>query len=314
MTTYILDIKTKEYSINHDNIGQGPVVEYYFKIDNNGNVDISKFEKCRDGRPIRQGGGIEQVLKINDNIPIPNYFIDIINFLINPITINDIVIYEREKSRIDFNPNDLNWLTKYANRANSYMITERYLEIVVTTIKRIKENVKKIVENPQDTLDIKTQLDTFISKTKLQQENKVELEKKIENIQTAYFDTLNDNKNLKGIIKEKDNKQTELECEINRLLQLQELNSMKQLEKNNEHEKAIPIKNYMSHPYQDKNNDNDDNDYKQEFYHNFSDPWKVRNDVENNGHIVSKFGEVFSPEQIKYYKKIGHNIISDVRF
>ena len=312
MTTYILDIKTKEYSINHDNIGQGPVVEYYFKIDNNGNVDISKFEKCRDGRPIRQGGGIEQVLKINDNIPIPNYFIDIINFLINPITINDIVIYEREKSRIDFNPNDLNWLTKYANRANSYMITERYLEIVVTTIKRIKENVKKIVENPQDTLDIKTQLDTFISKTKLQQENIVELEKKIENIQTAYVDTLNDNKNLKGIIKEKDNKQVELECENKRLLQ--ELNNRKQLEKNNEHKKAIPIKNYMSHPYQDKNNDNDDNDYKQEFYHNFSDPWKVRNDVENNGHIVSKFGEVFSPEQIKYYKKIGHNIISDVRF
>ena len=313
MTTYILDIKTKEYSINHDNIGQGPVVEYYFKIDNNGNVDISKFEKCRDGRPIRQGGGIEQVLKINDNIPIPNYFINIINFLINPITINDIVIYERAKSQFDFNPNDLNWLTNNANRVNS-QLTERYWEIVVNTIKRIKENVKKIVENPQDTLDIKTQLDTFISKTKLQQENKVELEKKIENIQTAYFDTLNDNKNLKGIIKEKDNKQTELECEINRLLQLQELNSMKQLEKNNEHEKAIPIKNYMSHPYQDKNNDNDDNDYKQEFYHNFSDPWKVRNDVENNGHIVSKFGEVFSPEQIKYYKKIGHNIISDVRF
>ena len=172
--------------------------------------------------------------------------------------------------------------------------------------------MKKIVENPQDTLDIKTQLDTFISKTKLQQENKVELEKKIENIQTAYVDTLNDNKNLKGIIKEKDNKQTELECEINRLLQ--ELNSMKQLEKNNEHKKAIPIKNYMSHPYQDKNNYDDDNDYKQEFYHIFSDPWKARNDVENNGHIVSEFGEVFSPEQIKYYKKLGHNITPDVRF
>ena len=311
MTTYILDIKTTEYSIDYYE-KQGPVVEYYFKIDNNGNVDISKFEKCRDGRPMRGGGGIEQVLKINDNIPIPNYFIDIINFLINPITINDIVIYEREKSQFEFNPNDLNWLTKYANRVNSYMITDRYWEIVVTTIKRIKQEIKELVENPQDNLDIKIQLDAFISKTKLQQENIVELEKKIENIQTAYFDTLNDNKNLKGIIKEKDNKQTELECEINRLLQ--ELNSMKQLEKNNEHKKAIPIKNYMSHPYQDKNNDNDDNDYKQEFYHNFSDPWKVRNDVENNGHIVSKFGEVFSPEQIKYYKKIGHNIISDVRF
>ena len=85
---------------------------------------------------------------------------------------------------------------------------------------------------------------------------------------------------------------------------------------NVDYEKSIPIKNYTSHPYQDKNNydDDDDNDYKQEFYHNFSDPWKARNDVENNGHIVSEFGEVFSPEQIKYYKKLGHNITPDVRF
>jgi hypothetical protein len=44
MTTYILDIKTKEYSIVYDMYMQGPVVEYYFKIDNNGNVDISKFD------------------------------------------------------------------------------------------------------------------------------------------------------------------------------------------------------------------------------------------------------------------------------
>jgi hypothetical protein len=229
MTTYILDIKTTEYSIDYYD-KQGPVVEYYFKIDNNGNVDISKFEKCRDGRPIRQGGGIEQVLKINDNIPIPNYFIDIINFLINPITINDIVIYEREKSSIDFNPNK-NILANRVNSVNSYVLTNRYWEIVVTTIKRIKENVKKIVENPQDNLDIKIQLDAFISKTKLQQENIVELEKKIENIHTAYVDTSNDNKNLKDRIKQKDDKQVELECENKRLLQ--ELNNRKQLDEYN---------------------------------------------------------------------------------
>jgi hypothetical protein len=224
MTTYILDIKTKEYSIVYDMYMQGPVVEYYFKIDNNGNVDISKFEKYR-GRPIRQDGGIEQVLKINDNIPIPNYFIDIINFLINPITINDIIVYERDKDRWDFAPN------QPINSANN-VLTDRYWEIVVTTIKRIKENVKKIVENPQDNLDIK--LDSYISKTKLQQENIVELEKKQENIQLAYFDTLNDNKKLKDRIKQKDDKQVELECENKRLLQ--ELNAMKQLEETKKQE------------------------------------------------------------------------------
>ena len=91
--------------------------------------------------------------------------------------------------------------------------------------------MKKIVENPQDNLDIKTQLDTFISKTNLQQENIVGLEKKIENIQTSYFDILNDNKKLKEIVKTNNHKQTELECEINRLKG--EINTMKQLDEYN---------------------------------------------------------------------------------
>ena len=232
MTTYILDTKTKEHFV-HDSGGPLPMiysdsrcyVEYYFKIDNNGNVDISKFKKCQYGRPYRQGGGIEQVLKINDNIPIPNYFIDIINFLINPCTIEDIENYERAKCDPLLNPNKI-----ILNRNNS-QLTERYMEIVVNTIKRIKENVKKIVENPQDNLDIKTQLDTFITKTTLQQENIVGLETKIENIQTSYFDVLNDNIKLKEIVKTKNHKQTELECEINRLKG--EINTMKQLDEYN---------------------------------------------------------------------------------
>jgi hypothetical protein len=223
MATYILDIKTQKHSIHDSN---GCYVEYYFKIDNNGNVDISKFKKCQDGTPARQGGDIEQVLKIIDNIPIPNYFIDIINFLINPSTIEDIENYERTKC--DYLPGPtLQW---QINSKNS-QLTERYLEIVANTIKRIKENVKKIVENPQDNLDIKTQLDTFITKTTLQQENIVGLETKIENIQTSYFDVLNDNKKLKEIVKTNNHKQTELECEINRLKG--EINTMKQLDEYN---------------------------------------------------------------------------------
>jgi hypothetical protein len=73
----------------------------------------------------------------------------------------------------------------------------------------------------------------------------------------------------------------------------------------------ISINTSYSHPYEDFNDYNNDSDYKQKFYNKFSDPWKVRNDVENNDHIVSEFGEVFSPEQIKYYKKLGYNINPD---
>ena len=91
MTTYILDIKTTEHvalapgstlSLTYDT--NRCYVHYYFKIDNNGNVDISKSVTREDDRkPIRQEGrGIEQVLKISDNIPIPNYFIDIINLIV----------------------------------------------------------------------------------------------------------------------------------------------------------------------------------------------------------------------------------------
>lgn len=71
------------------------------------------------------------------------------------------------------------------------------------------------------------------------------------------------------------------------------------------------MSNRNSNPYQDRNNYKNDSDYKQEFYHGFSDPWKTRNDVEKNGHIVNKFGEVFSQDQVKYYQKLGHNITPD---
>ena len=71
------------------------------------------------------------------------------------------------------------------------------------------------------------------------------------------------------------------------------------------------MSNYNSNPYQDRNNYGNNTEYKQEFYHKFSDPWKVRNGVEKNGHIVNEFGEVFSQDQVKYYQKLGHNITPD---
>jgi hypothetical protein len=77
--------------------------------------------------------------------------------------------------------------------------------------------------------------------------------------------------------------------------------------KNNIH----TISNYTSNPYQDRNIYANDTDYKQELYHIFSDPWSARNDVEKNGHIVNEFGCVFSPEQLKEYKKWGVEITPD---
>lgn len=239
MATYILD-KTKCAIYLYD--GSLPLTydsnrmyfEYYFKIDNNGNVNISKLQKNLNGWK----GNIEEVLIINDNIPIPDYFIDIINFLINPITFQDIKNYEanhhyKRPGGICNTAKDIEKIQTLSNSKNN-QLTERYWEIVTNVIKKMKENVKKIVENPQDNLDIKAQLDTYITKTTLQQENIVELETKIENIQTYYFDVLNDNKKLKEILKTKNHKETELECEINRLKE--DINAMKQLEEIRKHE------------------------------------------------------------------------------
>jgi hypothetical protein len=71
------------------------------------------------------------------------------------------------------------------------------------------------------------------------------------------------------------------------------------------------MSNYNSNPYQDRNNYANNTEYKQEFYHKFSDPWKVRNGVEKNGHIVNDQGCVFSKEQVKEYKKWGVEITPD---
>jgi hypothetical protein len=227
MTTYVLDIIAK--SCYHEERGSYPGngvhLKYFFKIDINGNVDISKTSAHNFNG--LNSSPITKVLLINDNIPIPKYFISVIKSLINQVTLEDIETIEQIKKTGHHH------LTRF-NEYNDVQIKGRYWEIVVDIIKRIKQEVKELIENPQDNLDIKTQLDTLNVKTILQQENIVELEKKIENIQSAYFDVLNDNKKSKEIINRQNIKQIELEHEIN-ILQ-EEINTMKQLEETRKHE------------------------------------------------------------------------------
>ena len=223
MTTYVLDIITKP-CYNEDLgcfKGHGDYIKYFFKIDINGNVDISKTSSRESNR--LNSSPITKVLLINDNIPIPKYFISIITHLINNVTLEDIEKIETIK-KIGNSHHQLTMFNEY----NDAQIKGRYWEIVVDIIKRIKQEVKELIENPQDNSDIKTQLDTLNVKKILQQENIVELEQKIENIQTAYFDVLNDNKKSKEIINRQNIKHVELEYEINRLQE--EINTMKQLE------------------------------------------------------------------------------------
>ena len=235
MTEYVLDIETYQQADDHSVHGCPSYTKYFFQIDINGNVNISEKISCKsDGT-----GEKKKILSINDNIPVPQYFINIIKALILQIKLEqmDNMTKNNQFSQL-MGHGEYNIMSVSAVKSDRGIydhVYKKYWEMVIDVIKRMKQEIKELVDKPQDTLEIKTQLDTFISKTNLQQENIVELEKKIENIQTAYFDTLDDNKNLKGIIKEKDNKQAELQCENKRLLQ--ELNAMKQLEEYNKHEK-----------------------------------------------------------------------------
>ena len=235
MTEFVLDIETYPQSdVPCGFHGCPSYTKYFFQIDVNGNVNISEKQSCKND----DSGEKKNILSINDNIPVPNYFINIIKALILQNTFQQIDIINRNYNILRcFDSAEDNIIAESAVKSNRGIydhVYKKYWVMVIDTIKRIKQEVKEIVENPQDNLDIKTQLDTYIAKTILQQKNIAELEKKIENIQTAYFDTLNDNKKLKEIIKTKDNKQTEVEIENNRLLQ--EVNNKKQLDEYNKKE------------------------------------------------------------------------------
>jgi hypothetical protein len=227
MTEYIIDIETYIQSDDHCVHGCPSYTKYFFKIDVNGNVNISEKRSCKS-----DGGGERQIiLSINDNIPVPKYFINIIKALIIQQSLEKLDNYKRN----DINEDQIIQLSAVKSDRGIYdHVYKKYWEMTIDVIKRMKQEINKVIENPQDNLDIKIQLDTLISKTKLQQENIVELEKKIKKIHSAYVDTSNDNKNLKDRIKQKDDKQVELECENKRLLQ--ELNNIKQLEETRKQE------------------------------------------------------------------------------
>jgi hypothetical protein len=235
MTEFVLDIETYPQSDDHSVHGCPSYTKYFFQIDVNGNVNISEKVSCKN-----DGSGDKKIiLSINDNIPVPNYFINIIKALILQTTFQqiDTINHNINVPGCYYGSVEHNIIQQSAVKSDRGIydrVYKKYWVMVIDTIKRMKDEVKEIVENPQDNLDIKAQLDTYIKKTILQQKNIVELEKKINNIQTAYFDTLNDNKKLNELIKTKDNKQTELEIENKRLLQ--ELNNIKQLDEYNKKE------------------------------------------------------------------------------
>jgi len=213
MTEFVLDIETYPQSDNHCVHGCSSYTKYFFQIDVNGNVNISEKVSCKnDG-----SGEKKNILSINDNIPVPKYFINIIKALILQQSLEKIDNYKIN----GFTENEIiNISAIKSNRGVYDQVYKKYWEMAIDVIKRMKQEIKELVDNPKDNLDIKVCLDTYITKIKQQQNNIVGLEQKI-----------------KELKKTKYNKQTDLEIEIENKRLLQELNNIKQLGEYNKKQK-----------------------------------------------------------------------------
>jgi hypothetical protein len=187
MVIYVLDFVSGEYrdTPSHQGCYAYTMYKYYFKIDTRGNVNVKEqsISVC-SGHP-NQYNPVTDILVINDNISIPSYLIETLKTL---ITCN------------------------FSH--NSTSVYRCHWTCIIETIKQLKQSLKELAENPQKETNIKIQLDNSTIKNEILEKQVKDLEQKLENLQTAYFDTLQDDKKIKEENKLLKEKILKLESEI----------------------------------------------------------------------------------------------------
>jgi hypothetical protein len=185
MGEYVIDYETPYMPIDHScNNGPSGWRKHWFKINKYGNVEINEQIYTSipgQGRTYCQP---QNVLLINDNIPIPSYMIEMLKTLIA------------------------------TNSFNEHYLYHYHWNIVLNTIKQLKTSLKELSNNPQHAKDTKTQLEFSLNKNELLETQLTEMEQKIKNIQTAYFDTLKDTEKLKEEINRLKEKNKNIENEL----------------------------------------------------------------------------------------------------
>jgi hypothetical protein len=167
MSEYVLDVVNDMLRPPPPYDCASNAVKMYIKIDNHGNVEIKQqgISIC-SGHP-NQYCQINDVLIINDNIPIPDYIIEILKVLLPSTGCQYTKLY----------------IEHYQN--------------VISCIKILKEQLKKNVRNPENEKDVLLKLKYSTTKNEMLEKELREMENKIKNIQTSYFDMLKDNEKLK---------------------------------------------------------------------------------------------------------------------
>jgi hypothetical protein len=171
-----------EYIISHtltatDRIPNGGYnYDYDFKIDTHGNVFVKHGRCYYNESTIR----LHEYFSIVDNIQIPEYMMEII-----VDTLKNHYAFRSNRSEIE--------RRRYVEQHASIQKAEMFLDLV----KKIKKTIKEMTDKPQNNMETQTQLELYINKTKILEEEVENVNKKIKNIQTAYFDAINDNEKMK---------------------------------------------------------------------------------------------------------------------
>jgi len=182
MSDYVVDILTDFHRLSPpDDDDRGfQYKQYMIKIDNNGNVNVSQNFKSICYGCFDKFTGFSKLLEINDNIPIPVYLIPVIKQIFTD--------KYYKKNRYGFEERVL---------CNYKHLYNEHWEIAINFLKLLKQELKQTTEDPQNTLDIKNKLETYITKFNLQEEMSRELKTKMENIEKEYFETKRDNEKIK---------------------------------------------------------------------------------------------------------------------
>jgi hypothetical protein len=159
MSVYIIDHLTGFRQFEY---GSSNNFNLHIRIDKYGNINIKKQTEYR-----QQNGGNtlypwHEELTINDNIPFPSYFENILKTIIN--------------------------------KGGSYYADWLY---IIDLIKLFKSTIKEHINNPDYITDIETKLNITTNKNVILETQIKEIEQKVKNIETLYFDTLKDNEKLK---------------------------------------------------------------------------------------------------------------------
>ena len=161
----------------------GDNITYDFKIDTNGNIFVKQgMAHYTDPTPIPKN----LLFSIIDDIKIPEYIIKLFDYLSNGMIKN--------------------------NRNMS--CRDSQAQTLFGVVKHLKQSIKEMAQNPQNITEIQTQIELYVNKNTMLELDLETMNNKIKNIQTAYFDAINDNEKNKEQNKLLNEKIAKLENEI----------------------------------------------------------------------------------------------------